>query len=65
MGGRYGGNIKGRGAAKARPFFPVKALSRLGRDTRRPFEAIGKGTRRLIDPRDIRRQERQNGPTAS
>lgn len=50
MGGRYGGNINGRsksGKAKARPFFPVKALARLGRDTRRPFESIGKGARNL------------------
>lgn len=47
MGGRYGGNINGR-RDKQRPFFPVKALSRLGRDTRRPFEAIGKEARRLI-----------------
>lgn len=46
MGGRYGGDIKKtRGG---RPFFPVKALARLGRDTRLPFEAIGKETRRLL-----------------
>lgn len=47
MGGRYGGNINGRGRDKPRPFF----LVRLGRDTRRPFEAIGKGARRLL-PKD-------------
>lgn len=54
MGGRYGGDINGRsrsGKAKPRQFFPIEALSRLGRDTRRPFEAIGATTRRLI-PKD-------------
>lgn len=51
MGGRYGGNIgkrSGNAAGNRRPFFPTKALARLGKDTRRPFEAIGRGTRRLI-----------------
>lgn len=51
MGGRYGGNIgkrSGNAAGNRRPFFPTKALARLGKDTRRPFEAIGKETRRLI-----------------
>lgn len=55
MGGRYGGNIgkrQGTAAGNRRPFFPTKALARLGRDTRRPFEAIGKGTRRLIPKPD-------------
>lgn len=44
MGGRYGGQIRGRGSKK--PF--IRAMERLGTDTRRPFEAIGKATRKAF-----------------